>query len=105
MTPLPNQEFLEKLLKEPTDPVVVIKFGAKWCGPCKRLDVPALLNMSQAITWYESDINDQEYTAGYAGIEKIPAFLAILNGKPQPLFQSSDTIAVGAWLKGLGQKK
>jgi hypothetical protein len=26
--------------------------------------------------------------------------LAIVNGKPQPLFQSSDTLKVAEWMKG-----
>ena len=82
----------------------VIYFTASWCKPCKRIDVQALLNLSDQIKWYVCDIDEQEYSAGYAGVQTIPCFLAIVNGVPQPLFQSSDTMKVAEWIKG-GFKK
>jgi thioredoxin 1 len=101
MIPLPSQEFLEELIKKdvPHDPVVVIKFGATWCEPCKRIDKNILLNLSDQIKWYECDIDENDYTPGYCGVKKIPSFLAILNGIPQPILQCSDTMKVAEWLK------
>jgi hypothetical protein len=58
-----------------------------------------LLNLSDQIKWYECDIDENDYTPGYCGVRKIPAFLAILNGVPQQLLQSSDTLKVAEWLK------
>jgi hypothetical protein len=49
-------------------------------------------------------LDENEDTPAYCGVEKIPAFLAIVNGQPKPLFQSSDTNQVIAWMKG-GFKK
>jgi putative thioredoxin len=104
MTPLPSQEFFESLIKKnpptPHDPIVIIKFGATWCGPCKRINVDMLLNLSDKIKWYECDIDENDYTPGYCGVRSIPAFLAIVNGNPQPLFTSSDTMKVAEWIKG-----
>jgi len=102
MTPLPSQEFLESLLKKgvPHDPIVIIKIGAKWCQPCKRLDMEFLLSLSEQIVWYDCDVDNNEYEAGYMGVKTIPAFLAIVNGVPQKLFQSSDTMKVAEWIKG-----
>jgi thioredoxin 1 len=37
ITSLPNKEALQKLLKS-TDGIVVLKFGAEWCGPCKLIE-------------------------------------------------------------------
>ena len=104
MTPLPSQEFFESLIKKnppkPHDPIIIIAFTASWCGPCKRLDKDFLLGLSDKIKWYKCDLDENEYTVGYCGVRSIPAFLAIVNGQPQPLFVSSDTMKIAEWMKG-----
>jgi len=108
MTPLPSQEFFESLIQKnpdtPHDPIVMIRFGASWCAPCQRLDTKALLDLSPQIIWYYCDLDENDYTPGYCGVKTIPSFLAIVNGAPQPLFQSSDTNKVIEWMRG-GFKK
>ena len=104
MIPLPSQEFFESLIKKnpskPHYPIVIIKFGATWCGPCKRLDMDFLTNLSEHIKWYECDVDENDYTPGYCGVKGIPAFLAIVNGNAQPLYVQSDTMKVAQWIKG-----
>ncbi len=102
MTALPSQEFFESLIQKnmPHDPIVIIKFTATWCGPCKRIDTTLLLGLHPDIKWYECDLDENDYTPGYCGVKSIPAFLAIVNGVPQPIFQSSDTMKVAEWIKG-----
>ena len=101
---LPSQEFFESLIKKnppiPHAPVILIKFGAHWCGPCKKIDMDFLVGLSDKIKWYECDIDENDYTPGYCGVKSIPAFLAIVNGNAQPLFVSSDTMKVAQWMKG-----
>jgi len=101
MMSLPSQEFFESLIakNQPHDPFVIIRFTASWCGPCKRIDTNALLNMHPQIKWYVCDLDENDYTPGYCGVRSIPAFLAILNGVPQPVFQSSDTTKVMEWIR------
>ena len=101
MMPLPSQEFFESLIQKnvPHDPIVIIKFTATWCGPCKRIDMSILLGLSDKIKWYECDLDENDYTPGYCGVKTIPCFLAIVNGVPQPIFQSSDTMKVAEWMK------
>jgi len=82
----------------------MIRFGASWCAPCQRLDTKALLDLSPQIIWYYCDLDENDYTPGYCGVKTIPSFLAIVNGAPQPLFQSSDTNKVIEWMRG-GFKK
>jgi len=102
MTALPNQEFFESLIQKnmPHDPIVLIRFTATWCGPCKRIDTALLLSLHPDIKWYECDLDENDYTPGYCGVKSIPCFLAIVNGVPQPIFQSSDTAKVVEWIKG-----
>ncbi len=45
------------------------------------------------------DIDENDYTPGYCGVKKIPAFLAIVNGVPQPIFQCSNTMKIAEWMK------
>lgn len=100
---LPSQEFFESLIKKnppiPHAPVILIKFGAHWCGPCRRLDMDFLVGLSDKIKWYECDIDENDYTPGYCGVKGIPAFLAIVNGNAQPLYVQSDTMKVAQWIK------
>jgi thioredoxin-like negative regulator of GroEL len=104
MMPLQTQQQFEDLIAknppQPHNPIVIIKFGATWCGPCKRIDKEMLLGLSDKIVWYDCDVDENDYTPGYCGVKSIPAFLAVVNGKPQPLFANSDTLAVAQWIKG-----
>lgn len=104
MIPLPSQEFFESLLKKnpskPHEPIVIVLFSAEgWCKPCQRLDKQMLLGLSDKIKWYKCDIDENDYTPGFAGIRSVPTFLAIVNGQPQPLFTCSDTLKVAQWIK------
>jgi thioredoxin-like negative regulator of GroEL len=102
MTALPSQEFFESLIQKnvPHDPISIVRFSASWCQPCKRIDTDFLLNLSEKIKWYICDLDENDYTPGYCGVKSIPAFLAIVNGVPQPVFYSSDTMKVAEWIKG-----
>lgn len=100
---LPSQEFFESLIKKNPPiahaPLILIKFGAHWCQPCKRLDMEFLVDLTDKIKWYECDVDENDYTPGYCGVKGIPAFLAIVNGNAQPLYVQSDTMKVAQWIK------
>jgi len=99
MMSLQNHEEFETLLSGKY-PIAMVKFGATWCGPCKRIDKDMLLGLSDKIVWYDCDLDENEETPAYCGVSTIPCFLAVVNGVPQPLFQSSDTRQVVAWMQG-----
>lgn len=81
--------------------MVVVRFTASWCGPCKRVVTEKLLEVSDQIKWYVADIDEEDhlYTLGYCGLQQIPGFMAIKNGVPQPALQSSNTDQIVAWLR------
>jgi thioredoxin-like negative regulator of GroEL len=100
MTPLLSQEVFEALLKEPSDKLAIIYFTAKWCGPCKRIDLGKILDRAPA-KWYLCDVDDNTYTPGYCQVKSIPSFLAIVRGRPMPLFVQSDADKVIAWVNNI----
>lgn len=103
MIPLQNQEQLEELINmnkdKPQKGISIIYFTASWCSACKRLDFDQIIGLSNKINWYKCNVDENDYSPGYCGVKTIPAFLAILNGKPQPLFSNSDTSKVINWIK------
>lgn len=105
MTPLPSHEFFESLIARTADevhaPLVILKFGANWCGPCKKLNMDSIVDARPDAKWYACDADEHETTMIYAGVNAIPAFLALVNGKPKPILQSSDTATVIQWAQSL----
>ena len=87
--------------RERITPLVIVYFTAKWCGACKRLDIPTLCQIRRDAMWYKCDIDDNTYTPGYCGVRTIPSFQAIVNGKAVPLLASSDNAVVANWLSKL----
>ncbi len=111
LQPLPSHEYFESLLirqsnieaplQQKANPLVIVYFTARWCGACKRLDIPTLVGVRPDSQWFICDIDANEYTPGYCGVRSIPSFQAISYGKPVPLFSSSSTTDVAHWLGGL----
>lgn len=103
MTLLPSQEFFESLIDKTKEHngMFVVRFGASWCAPCRRIDTERLLGIHPNIRWYYADIDvdDNTYTLGYCGLQQIPGFICIRNGVPSQPLQSSDTGKVEAWIK------
>ncbi len=90
MQDLPSQEFLESLIvRKKEDKAlykkVIVYFTAKWCGPCKRLDIDGFVRSRPDIMWFKCDVDKLQYTATYCNVSSIPAFMAIVDGKPMGL--------------------
>jgi thioredoxin-like negative regulator of GroEL len=101
MFPL-SQDHLELLLQMPNPPsLVVIYFTAKWCGPCNALNLNRILSYRPGIQWMLCDVDDNDYSLGFCQGRSIPAWLAIVKGKPLPLFQSSNEATIFKWLSEL----
>jgi len=101
MFPL-SQEDLESLLQmRDPPPLVVIYFTAKWCGPCNKINLNRVVKFRQGIQWMLCDVDDNDYSLGYCQGRSIPAWLAIVRGKPLPLFQHSSDLEICKWLATL----
>jgi thioredoxin 1 len=95
---------LQKLQKELHDKVLIIKFGAEWCGPCKRI-APSYHTFirSQPENIIFADIDVDENIDLYMALKRnkminaVPVFLAYYgdNKKREKWFIPEDSI-VGA---------
>lgn len=97
MNPLSQEEF--ELILKSDKPLQVIYFTAKWCGPCKAIQLHTILDSFKGIKWHVCDVDDNQYTPGFCGVKSIPCFLAIVKGKPiLPIYQQSDANKIIDWL-------
>jgi len=75
--------------------VSVVKAGATWCGPCKRIapEVEKIYpQLSSNIQVYHIDVDECPDIASHLRIRKLPTFLSFINGEPMDVLESS-TIA------------
>lgn len=84
----------------PSDRKWFVYFGASWCGPCKHLDVNALVEVAEktGIPLWKCDVSKNEYTPGYCQVRSIPTFLCFSPGKEISRLQSSNTQEVAQWM-------
>jgi len=99
-----NQETFEGLIgKVDADmlpELCVIWFTAGWCGPCRRLRMTDIMaSVPSSVHWYKCDVDQNNYTAGYCNIRKIPAFMVIYRQKILGSLVESDTDKLIAWLQ------
>ena len=65
--------------------VVVVKFGATWCGPCKTIE-PMLEKLSQEfidISFTEIDVEESPGVALEFNVRSLPTIMAWKNGEIQ----------------------
>lgn len=73
---------------------------AKWCGPCKRLDIPAVIKAAEeaGLAIWKIDIDENDYTSGYCGIRTFPTWQFCVPQKIISTIQQSDTAKVVEWI-------
>jgi len=62
--------------------LVIVKFGAMWCGPCKMME-PILKKLSEEhpdITFLSVDVDDNTEISTHYNIKSLPTMLFIREG-------------------------
>lgn len=84
MVEIRNQEELDKIVKENPDNLVIVKFSASWCGPCKKLagTINEIAPECTNVTFVDVDIEeaDEEFVTK-SGIRNVPVLQFFKNGE------------------------
>lgn len=68
-----------------SEPVVLVEFFATWCPHCQKM-MPVVeqikLLLEGRVPVYQFDIDENESTAGKAGVESVPTFIIYKDGNP-----------------------
>ena len=61
----------------------ILKFSAKWCGPCKVISpfYKSLSGQYKNIKFCEVDVDEAIEIADKYNVESMPTFIALVNGK------------------------
>tara|TARA_B100000287_G_scaffold286920_1_gene270459 strand:+ start:192 stop:518 length:327 start_codon:yes stop_codon:yes gene_type:complete len=73
--------------------VVIVKFKAEWCGPCKKVapHIKTLMETYNKINYVEVDVDDGSNIASYLKIRSIPTIISYVNGDIHEILSSSNT--------------
>jgi thiol-disulfide isomerase/thioredoxin len=108
MIPLTDQLQFEELYfgRDPNVQRFLVWFSAKWCGPCQRLQKPALeaAAAEAGIPFYYCEITQNDYTPGFCGIRAVPTFCIYEKRKALGKLTNSDTDTVCRWIKDTAAK-
>ena len=99
MLPLQTHLEFDDLYQAKAKAKALIYFTANWCGACKRLDMPFILEEFPDLPVYKCDIDVNNYTPGFCGVRSIPNFVMVLGNKQVvgPM-QTSDTAKLATWI-------
>lgn len=76
--------------------VVIVKFKAEWCGPCKKVapHIKTLMETFNKINYVEVDVDDGSNIASYLKIRSIPTIISYVNGDIHEILSSSNTTEI-----------
>ena len=81
--------------------VVIVKFKAEWCGPCKKIEplVNTLMKSYPKINYVVVDVDDGSNIASYLKIRSIPTMVSYLDGDIHEILSSSKSEDIEAFFK------
>lgn len=89
---------LKAALANAGNKLVVIDFHAVWCGPCKRI-APAIEAMSKRnadVVFLKVDVDENSEASEKYGIEAMPTFKFVKNGKVVATITGADPVPIEA---------
>jgi hypothetical protein len=87
----------------PADRAWIQYHTAKWCSPCKQLDLAALVQAAEerGLTVWKIDVDENDYTSGYCGVRSMPTWQFCMPKRIVSTLQSSSTEKVAEWIRQL----
>jgi len=81
----------------------IVYFTAKWCGPCKQIDVDHIdiASCARGFTLWKCDIDVNDYTPGYCGVRTVPTFMCFEPKKIVSTLKSNNTMEIMNWISAL----
>ena len=81
--------------------VVIVKFKAEWCGPCKKIEplVNTLMKSYPKINYVVVDVDDGSNIASYLKIRSIPTMVSYLDGDIHEILSSSKQEDIESFFK------
>jgi thioredoxin-like negative regulator of GroEL len=102
MMTLQSQEQFENEIwttEQNRDRSIFVYFTAKWCGACKRLDLPSLQAEAPKALWYKCDVDENNYTPSFCDVKSLPTILCFRNKRVISRISSSTNQDVANWIK------
>lgn len=83
MTPKPPPDDAAFAAKIESADVVLVKFGADWCGPCRQIEkeLDRLVASSPDVSVVKLDVGRDRELAAYYGVSSIPHVILFKHGK------------------------
>lgn len=91
-----NVSELQQVLAQNSHNVVCVKFSAKWCGPCKKIQ-PFLENLAgqhSDVKVYVSDVDNSPDLVSHFKIVSMPTFMFFRNNKIVYVLKGADEQAL-----------
>ncbi|MDB5346393.1 MAG: thioredoxin [Schlesneria sp.] len=82
-TPMPLPKDSSFAAQIETSDIVLVKFGADWCGPCRKLETELdhLAQDSPEVSVVKLDVGRDRELAAYYGVSAIPHLILFKHGK------------------------
>lgn len=93
----------------PVPPVMMIDFGASWCGPCKRFKPIIKRLQARRYPIAYVDIDDPKYAdlVKENNVQSVPHFIMVVDGKPVEYLsaQEASEERLQSWIEGWMKKR
>ncbi|CAD5207423.1 unnamed protein product [Bursaphelenchus okinawaensis] len=92
VTEIESKKQLQEILEEAGDKLVVVKFFATWCGPC-RMMAPKFLKLSnenENVVCVEVDVDEQEELVQEYDVNVMPTFVFVKKGQENFILEGNN---------------